>query len=140
MADGVQFLWEGVQSISDAFDRYQAQADTAVREIVAKSAALVEAAAKANFEGSHKAGQPHVGGDKPNVVTGSLRRSIRTDPIVKTGRGEYSTSVAPRVAYARRVELGYRGSKGYPYFEPAVHQVQPALEALAVEAWRRVVT
>lgn len=137
MADGIEVAWSGLDKLYAAIDRLGTQADAAAREIVAKSAALLEAAAKANFAGAHKKGQPHVGGDKPNVVTGSLRRSIRADPVVQSGSHEFSTRVGPRTVYARRVELGYQGSKGYPYFAPAYRQVQPQLEALAAATWRK---
>jgi len=88
--------------------------------------ALVIALSMRNFEGVHKRGQPHVGGDKPNVVTGYLRRSIRMDPIVKVGRGHYVSKVGPNAIYGRSVELGYNGSKAYPYFTPAVHSAEQA--------------
>jgi HK97 gp10 family phage protein len=148
VADGFSLAWQGLRSVEAAFTKVSADADTAARSIVAKGAAVVEAAAKANFQGSHKRGEPHVGGSKPNVVTGTLRRSIRTDPIVRYGLGEYGTRVAPSTVYARRVELGYPGGgKGagrghghtnpHPYFTPAVDSTRPQLEALAAAEWRR---
>ena len=138
--DGFSAIWEGIRGFGEAMDRIAEQAAEASKEIVARSAAVVEAAAKANFEGAHKKGQPHVGGDRPNVVTGTLRRSIRSTPIVQVGRGAYSTTVGPSTVYARRVELGYRGSRAYPYFSPAARKVQPQLEAIAAETWRKFLT
>jgi hypothetical protein len=102
--------WDGLDAVLASIERVATQADMAAKAIVAQSAAVVEAKAKANFSGSHKKGEPHVGGDKPNIVTGTLRRSIRADPVTRRGVGDYGTTVAPRVIYARRVELGYSGT------------------------------
>lgn len=148
VADGFSLAWDGLKAVEAAFTKVSADADAAARSIVAKSAAVVEAAAKANFEGAHKKGEPHVGGSKPNVVTGTLRRGIRADPVVRYGLAEYGTRVAPRVIYARRVELGYPGGgKGsgrghgrtspHPFFDPAVKDTKPKLEALAAAEWAR---
>lgn len=109
MADGF-IVWEGLKAFEDALTRISAEADAAAKSIVTKGAAIIEAKAKANFSGAHKRGEPHVGGDKPNVVTGSLRRSIRHYPVVRHGVADYGTSVFPSAIYARRVELGYSGS------------------------------
>lgn len=148
MADGFDGVWAGLKEITAAIEKVSGQADTGARSIVARSAAVVEAAAKDNFQGSRKrvkgprggrAYDPpeHVGGDKPNIITGTLRRSIRTDPIVRHGLAEYGTIVAPRVIYARRVELGFDGSKGYPYFSPAVQETKAKLQTIAAEEWRK---
>ena len=135
----------GVAEVRAALEKVAAEAAAASREIVAKSAALVEAEAKKNFEGSHAKGQPHSGGSKPNVVSGDLRRSIRHEPVEPDGFG-YKTRVGPGMVYGRRVELGFTGtdSKGrhynqppYPYFRPAVESTAPKLELLAAEVWRR---
>jgi hypothetical protein len=124
----------------------EAGANAAARKAVAEAAALAEAGAKQNFEGSHARGEPHVGGDKPNVVTGTLRRSIRADPIRRYGIADYGTVVAPRVAYARRVEKGYPGggdgpgqqaTRAFPYFEPAAHIAREQFRVIAAEQWRR---
>lgn len=133
----MSFAWDGLKALEGAIERVGGQADGAAKSIVARSAAVVEAAAKANFSGSHKKGEPHVGGDKPNVVTGTLRRSIRADAVTRHGLGDYGTTVGPRAVYGRRVELGWKGSKGYPFFEPAVRDVRPQLRAIAAEEWRK---
>jgi hypothetical protein len=124
----------GLDAVLARVERVAAQADVAAKAIVTQSAAVVEAAAKS---GSHKKGEPHVGGDKPNIVTGTLRRSIRTDPVTRSGIAEYSTKVAPRVIYARRVELGYQGSRGYAYFGPAVRDSMPKLAAIQQAQWAK---
>lgn len=135
MADGFSLMIGGLQGVFAKIEEVAAQGDLAAKTIVTRGAALMEKEAKANFSGAHKKGQPHVGGDKPNVVTGTLRRSIRSAPVTRLGMAEYGTSVSPSTVYARRVELGYRGSKGYPYFRPAAEKVRPQLEALAKATW-----
>lgn len=133
----------GLHEFEAALKRVAFEADEAARVAVAKAAALAESKAKANFEGSHAAGEPHVGGDKPNVVAGTLRRSITTDPIRRYSLGDYGTVVAPRVAYARRVELGYPGSEGrghartraFPYFTPAAEDARREFRSIARDTW-----
>lgn len=65
----------------------------------------------------------HIGGNGsgPNVITGALRRSIRTD--IRKGFGNYVAvaRIGPSVEYGRAVELGLPkwGGVKYPYLEPA---------------------
>lgn len=140
MADGVSAIWTGLNEVYAAIDRVSTQADTAAKAIVTQGAAAVEAAIKSHFSGSHAKGQPHVGGSEPNVVTGTLRRSIRADPVAQVGAGEFGTKVGPRTVYARRVELGYRGTGGYPYTHPGYADAMPKLEAIRLEQARRFLT
>lgn len=139
--------WLGVHEVMAAFDRVVAEAAAEAEAIVVESAAVVEAAAKANFEGAHRRGDPHVGGDKPNVVTGTLRRSIRHDRPEHVGLAEVVTRVYPSTVYARRVELGFTGTDSagrsysqppYPYFTPAVEDNYERLEAIARAHWSRL--
>lgn len=137
-------VWTGVRELGSVLDRIAKEYDAQGRAALVAGAAIVEKAAKANFEGAHHKGQPHVGGDKPNIVTGTLRRSISFDTPHKLGPGEWATTVAPHVIYARRVELGYPGGHGrgrqktraFPYFEPAVKDTR----ALVYSRFRTVVT
>jgi len=127
--------WLGMPELFKSLEKVATEADAASRTIVTKSAALVTRAAQDNFEGAHKKGQPHVGGDKPNIVSGDLRRSIRADPVTRLGLSEYATKVGPRVVYGRAVELGYMTRRAFPYFDPAVTKVTPELNELATEIW-----
>ena len=137
-------VWLGVKEFTSALEKIAAEYDTTTRTALIAAATEVETAAKNNFDGSHKPGEPHVGGSKPNVVTGTLRRSITFDPPHRDGVASYSTSVAPHTIYARRVELGYPGGKGrghghtraFPYFEPAVNATRDAVFAAYVKALR----
>lgn len=134
----------GVRELTRALERVAVEADVAARDAVAKTAAMVESAAKRNFVGSHSKGDPHVGGDQPNVVTGTARRSIRTDPIRRYGLGDYGTVVAPRVIYGRRLELGYPGGGGgrghqatraFPYFEEPAKKARDEFPRIAATRW-----
>ena len=118
--------WTGIDDLFAGYEKMMTHADMAAKQIIAESGALVIALAQRNFEGVHKRGKPHVGGEKPNIVTGYLRRSIRMNPIVKIGRGSYVSQVGPNAVYGRSVELGRNGSTGHPYFTPAVHSAEQA--------------
>lgn len=127
----------GVRQLGAALDRIAKEYDGQGRAALVAAAATVEKAAKANFEGAHHKGEPHVGGNKPNVVTGTLRRSISFDAPHRLGPAEWATAVAPHVIYARRVELGYPGGRGrgrqktraFPYFDPAVRDTREIVYA-----------
>jgi phage gpG-like protein len=76
--------------------------------------------------GTHKRGQGHIPGTGPgpNVVTGALRRSIKTD--VKYGFGNYVAVVGASTEYARAVELGsprWKSGVKYPYLRPAAEDL-----------------
>lgn len=138
----------GVRDVEAAFDRIVGKASSASREIVRESAILIESTAKKNFEGSHAKGQKHVGGAKPNVVSGSLRRSIRHDPIAPDGLTGAFTLVGPTMIYGRRVELGFTGtdSKGrhyaqppHEYFGSAVRDTEIEVRQIATDRWAQCV-
>lgn len=127
--------WIGVDAFLNGLKKVGDQADAASKQIVSKGALLLTREAQSNFQGAHKRGQPHVGGAQPNVVTGALRRSIRPDPVVRTGVFEFGTTVGPRLIYGRAVELGYMTRRAFPYFFPAVQKVTPQLRALSEATW-----
>jgi len=127
--------WSGIPGFNSAMDYVMKRSDDAAKEVLAKSGALVVSKAMRNFEGSHAKGDPHVGGDKPNIVTGYLRRSIQMDPISRVGIGQYQTRVGPGAIYGRRVELGWNGSAGYPFFGPAAEEAQDQFWDLAQKTW-----
>ena len=104
-------------------DRLEHAAQTAIA--TAGFAIQREAQKNANT-GTHKKGQGHIPGTGPgpNVVTGALRRSIRTD--VKYGFGNYVAVVGASTEYARAVELGspkWKSGVKYPYLAPAAEQL-----------------
>ena len=131
MADfGMQLL--DVGKVLAALTQVSAKVDIADQELVTRVGHMVERAAKGNFEGSHGRGQPHVGGNKPNVVSGTARRSIYPDPVTHSADG-YKTQVGPRVVYGRALEFGNprNGSRPFPYFTPAVDTVREKVPAIA---------
>ena len=128
--------WLGVDAALAALAKKAAEVDVVSRQVVTKSAAVVIRAAQANFEGAHKKGEPHVGGSLPNVVTGTLRRSIVMSKVTRNGVGDFSSSVGPTAVYGRAVELGLRNGASYPYFSPAVTATRSQVQAVAVATWR----
>jgi hypothetical protein len=145
-ANGMPIL--GLAEFRAAIEKVAAETDAAARLAVTKAAAYLEKEAKAGFEGVHGKGQPHVGGDKPNVVTGTARRSIRSDPVSRMGLGDYRTIVAPRAVYYRRLELGYPGGQGrghqhtraFPSFGPAAEKAREKFPEIAGDTWREFLT
>lgn len=116
MAGGASIRWEGMQAFELALGEYKAKALAATRAGASEGAHLIQLRMqeKANT-GRHKIGEPTsaVPGSGPNVVTGTLRRSIRAGPIVSDGRG-FAAKIGPTAVYGRRVELGYNGSPPLP--------------------------
>lgn len=138
--------WLGVAQLNSAFERMVSSADEVARAIVTESVAVVERAAKGNFEGAHRKGEPHVGGDKPNIVSGDLRRSITPDPVTREGLNSYSVRIGPRMVYGRRVELGYAGggrgrgrqkTGSFPYFQPAVRDSMNEIQEIHRRSWNK---
>jgi hypothetical protein len=127
--------WQGEDKLKAALDALLLRIDAASKQIVAQGSALAISAAQRNFQGTHAKGEPHVGGDLPNIVTGDLRRSISADPIRRYAVAAYSVRLGPRMVYARSVEFGYNGSRGYPYFTPAMRQVTPVINQTAQRLW-----
>ena len=139
---------EGLGDFNKAVAAMQRRIANAGRGIVSESLAVVERAAKKNFEGSHPPGFPHVGGSKPNVVTGHLRRGIRTTPVRRIGVTEWEGDVGPTAIYGRRIELGYPGggsgpghqrTRPFPYLKPAADDSHARIRAVAVKHWTRAV-
>jgi HK97 gp10 family phage protein len=126
----------GVAEVKAALDRIVAESTAASVRIVKRAEAVVEANAKKQFTGSHKRGEPTTStpGSPPDVVTGTLRRSIVSDVptlsgFVVTGR------VYPTAVYARIQELGGQGLPPRPYMQPAYEASLDKLRDIAVQEW-----
>lgn len=130
----------GLAEVAAAFKRAQRNLDKINQSNVMFLSAWLEAEAKRNFEGAHKRGRPRVpnSNNRPNIVTGNLRRSIRSSTLMHWGRGGWVKEVGPTAIYGRRVEMGFKGadSRGrvynqpaYPYFGPAVKRLRPVAES-----------
>jgi hypothetical protein len=132
--------WTGLKALAQEIDKTISLIDPTALMILNRATAIIEARAKRNFSGSHKAGAPHVGGDKPNIVTGYLRRSIMSTPPVHLGIASYAATIGPTAVYGRAVELGLPRWKhgGYPYFEPAVRDSETEIAAMALQKWAAI--
>lgn len=141
----VSSAWIGINEAITALSKMDARVGAATLTTTVMVGAELETRAKNNFEGQHRRGEPRVpnSANKPNVVTGTLRRSIRATPIVKIAGG-FTTSVGPTTEYGRRVELGFVGidslgrvynQRPYPYFGPAVQEVRVRAHEIAVTNW-----
>jgi len=92
-----------------------------------------------------RAGMAHT-----KVVSGTLRRSWRTEPI-DGGDGVYGARVGPTTVYARRQELGFMPplrdslgrsfptAYGWPYVRPARDEVVPQAQAIVTAAIARAI-
>jgi hypothetical protein len=134
---GYDVIWHGMEELAQAVVRAGAQVDAAAKANVSVAAATLIKDAQANFSGSHKKGEPHVGGSQPNIVTGNLRRSIMADSTNHLAMGVYSTQVGPTMKYGRRVELGLAPTGAYPYFGPAAAKLRTEMAAIATANWVR---
>jgi hypothetical protein len=79
------------------------------------------------------------GPNGPNVISGSLRRSIHTE-VRRIGFGDYIATVSPTMIYARAVELGnprWKGGVKYPYLIPAANSVRPRMNQIFMTAYMR---
>jgi hypothetical protein len=138
----------GLSEFHAAFVKVGAQADQAAHASVQDGTKFFLNRAQGGFEGSHQRGQTHTGGDKPNVVTGNLRRSLKSQGVEHIGMGEWSGSAGPTMAYARRVELGAKGpdslgrnmnSRAFPYVQPAYDALQKELPRIVAANWTKYV-
>jgi hypothetical protein len=132
----------GVHEVIAALEKLAVEAAAASVRIVQRGQVVVEAEAKRQFTGAHAKGLRTTSspGSPPDVVTGTLRRSIRSDKPSPVGAFGASGRVYPTAIYARIQELGGATRHGFlpprPYMQPAHSKVLHELEAIAVEEWR----
>lgn len=119
-----------IRNLADVLAGLEVQEDRlerAAQTAIATAGFAIQRQAQINANtGTHKRGTPRISGSGPgpNVVTGALRRSIRTD--VKYGFGNYVAVVGASTEYARAVELGspkWKSGVKYPYLTPAAIQL-----------------
>jgi hypothetical protein len=119
-----------IRNLADVLAGLEVQEDMlerAAQTAIATAGFAIQREAQKNANtGTHKRGTPRISGSGPgpNVVTGALRRSIRTD--VKYGFGNYIAVVGASTEYARAVELGspkWKSGVKYPYLAPAAIQL-----------------
>ena len=120
-----------IRNLSDVmagWDKLEKNMMYAAEHAISMAGMAIERQAKINANtGVHPRGQGHIPGTGPgpNVVTGNLRRSIRTD--VRYGFGNYIAIVGAYAEYARAVELGsprWKSGVKYPYLGPAADSLR----------------
>ena len=87
---------EGVAGVQSALDALGLRVREAARKGAQDAGFIIEAAAKKNASGR----------PGPNVLTGALRRSIRSSVATEVGPSRYAVEVAPHIIYGRIQELG----------------------------------
>ena len=115
---------KNMREVMAGLKTYEEKVEKAAEYGIQRAALAIERQAKLNANtGTHARGEGHIKGTGPgpNVVTGTLRRSITTE--IRYGFGTYIAVVGPTVEYARSVELGnprWKSGVRYPYLYPAV--------------------
>lgn len=142
---------DGVEEWDAAIDALLARTGAATDRAVDDGLALIARAAQQNLTFySHPPGTPtpSAPGEPPALISGALRRSIKTRRT-KSGPTLYEGRVGPTIVYARIQELGGRlghnprhgmwRSPGFlpprPYFRPAAEGARPKVQSLFRDAW-----
>lgn len=151
-------VWHGTAEFDRALQRLVADASQAARRGANAAALTVATRTKEKLTtSSHRRGEPTPSrpGEPPSLVTGTLRRSIKTVPAEPQGATGWAAKVGPTAAYGRIQELG--GTLGYnprhgmwrkgmegslparPYLAPAVQELidSGALWAAFRSGWDR---
>jgi len=134
-----------VLSGMDQFKAAMLQLDSKVavagREAVATASAMLIADAMSNFIGAHSKREPRIpnSSNRPNVVTGNLRRSIRSTGITQTGRAAFEAEVGPTAEYGRAVEMGYGNRGAYPFFGPAAKRIREMMPDISTTIFARYI-
>ena len=96
-----------------------------------QTAMAIDAQTKANLSSFTNSAAPsgrgyrgHQGGEFPDQVTGTLKRSVYVE-YTSPGMNSYEATVGVGAVYARKVELGGNGSRPFAYLMPAVRTVNP---------------
>ncbi|QAY16127.1 hypothetical protein SEA_SONALI_15 [Arthrobacter phage Sonali] len=133
--------FDGLDAASQGIIGLQPIAAQVAHANVSEASALLIRKAMLNHEGAHRRNEPRVpnASNFPNIVTGTLRRSIRSSGIARTGPSSFEATVGPTAIYGRRVELGYHGKGSYPFFGPAVKETLPLMSAIAAKNAARLV-
>ena len=151
-----EFQVDGVDAWCAALDARMAAAGHATDRAVDDGLALIQRGAQQNLAFfSHPPGTPtpSAPGDPPALVSGALRRSIKTRRT-RHGPGVYEGRVGPTIIYGRIQELGGRLGRNpraamwrqpgvlppRPYFQPAVFNARPKIARLFRQAWYKALS
>jgi hypothetical protein len=120
--------------------------ETALEELAARVESATETAVKLGGEIVRAEVLTHMNGRPgPNVITGTLRRSVKVGTPIPERTGVWSVTVAPTVVYARRIELGFEGTDSlgrvypkkypYPYMAPGLTAAVARLGTVLFTQW-----
>ena len=115
------------------------------KQALRKAAMLVERNMKQKLtaNGRHKKGTPtpSAPGTPPAIVTGALRRSVKTSPVQQGFKG-YKIVIGPTMVYARVQELGGgpRNLPARPYVQPTMEESQDDVRKLFMDELRSMLS
>lgn len=139
--------FEGMDAFRGAVDALVREAsDGARRSVNLAALRLASRTQRKLTTSSHKKGTPTPSrpGEPPSLVTGTLRRSVKTTRAVPIGAATWQAQVGPTAVYARIQELGGRAGRGgavnlpaRPYLAPTVTEMIGSGELWAAfrEGW-----
>ena len=120
-----------LQEVIHYFESSGKSMEAAALWALGQTAQAVDAQTKANLQSYTNSSAPsgrgykgHEGGEFPDQVTGTLKRSVYVE-YTSPGMNYYEATVGVGAVYARKVELGGNGSRAYAYLMPAVRTVNP---------------
>lgn len=146
MSDGLSMTILGVKEVQAAMSRLAAESQAVATEIVQASQAEMERRIKESFTQRHsrRTPTPSSPGSPPAVVTGQLRRSVKSFPVRQIAGGAIG-QVAPTAIYARIQELGGVTGRNHattlparPYVRPTLDAASARLEEIAAQRWDRM--
>lgn len=114
------------------------------KQALRKAAFLVERNMKQKLtaNGRHKKGTPtpSAPGTPPAIVTGVLRRSVKTSPVQQGFKG-YQITIGPTTVYARVQELGGGPRKlpARPYVQPTMEESKDEVRKLFMDELRSII-
>lgn len=137
-------ILKGLVEAKAALDHKAIAMNAAVRSVVAKSAHMIEKAAKEKLTtSSHAPGTPtpSAPGEPPSLVTGNLRRSITVTGPEQIAPMTWKAQVGPTTVYGRAQELGYpeRNLPARPYLQPAYDETLPEILQLYRDELRKAI-
>lgn len=138
-----------IAGLSAAFDDILTGADLAGSRVVTRSQAVFLAAVQASFTGSHPKGAPTTAapGKPPDVVSGTLRRSLVSERAAALGPGMWQGRTYPTTVYSRIHELGGTAGRGghtripaRPYMAPSLDGQQDKFASIHAEEYAALIS